>query len=70
MSYVLPHKYIPWFGGENPVPGQRVDLIFNDKSQIKDVLSNWHYWRWDARSVPEARIIVGYKITNKIEDEK
>lgn len=41
--------WMPWSGGENPVPGQRVDLVVTD-DVIENVLSD--DWDWDCQPDP------------------
>ncbi|WP_313444560.1 hypothetical protein [Brevundimonas sp.] len=42
--------WIPWSGGENPVPGQRVSVRLRDGAETDPEPSNMVFWRHQSRS--------------------
>ena len=55
-------EWIPWSGGENPVPGKKVDFIYRDGEEIK--VKNSNLYRWEHQQL--GTYIIKYRV---VEDE-
>lgn len=38
--------WIEWAGGQNPVPGKRVDVRFENDTVVDNEPSEWWDWTW------------------------